>query len=181
MSLLELPYELRAIVYRELLVLEHPIELWAETGIALKSQRHSRVNGAILRRAFKPGGDSNLGFLRLNKLINFEAAEIFYGENKFRFPGTNGHMVAFAFVTKISKHSLDLIKNISIAAPFPNSNRGMYGENWNPSSWSRVHEIYNRMAFPYPWTTRCDRKRYPRPDFEHAWSMLAWKLTTAHS
>jgi hypothetical protein len=168
-------------VYRHLLVLENSIELWAEPGEALENHRQTRIKGAILRQAFWRDSDSKLSFLRVSKMINFEAADIFYGENKFRLSDTNGHMVAFAFVTKIGKHNLDLIKTISIAAPFRSSRRGKYGENWNPSSWIRIHEIYDRMPFPYQRTPWRNLKRYARLDFHDAWSMLAWKISISSS
>lgn len=155
--------------------------MWAETGDAMKDQRRRRVNAAILRRKFRRGGDTNLGFLRVCKLVNFEASEIFYGKNKFRFSGTNGCMAAYAYVTKIGSRNLDFVKNVSVAAPFTSSDRGWYGENWNPSGWMRVHEVYDRMAFPFPARTPEQRWRYPRLNFKDAWCMLAWKLTTAQS
>jgi hypothetical protein len=138
-----------------------------------------RINAAILQQTFRRFGDCNLGFLRVCKLINFEAAEIFYGENKFRFSGTNGHMAAYAFVTKIGPRNLNLIKALSIAAPLTSNDRGIYGENWNPSGWMRVHEIYDRMPFSFPRDSPRNRWRYPRIDFAAAWCMLVWKLTTA--
>ncbi|KAF2822603.1 hypothetical protein CC86DRAFT_410199 [Ophiobolus disseminans] len=102
-SFLALPYELRLMVYHHILALDQPIELWVETGYALKNQRCRRVNAAILWRTFRRGGDVNLGFLCTCKLVNFEATEIFYGENKFRFSGNNGLMTAYAYITKIGR------------------------------------------------------------------------------
>jgi hypothetical protein len=36
------------------------------------------------------------------------------------------------------------------------------------------------MPFPYPWTLRQHRARFPRLDFEHSWFKLAWMLADVH-
>jgi hypothetical protein len=79
-----------------------------------------------------------------------------YGHNDFRFLGKNG-------------------------VPVSTYDEGIYGENWNPSCWWHVHEIHERMSFPYSPKVARFRKRYQRLAFEPAWWMLAWKLTTAYS
>lgn len=91
----------------------------------------------------------------------------------------DGHLAAFAFVTKIGPCNLGFIKSTTPALPIESYDKGKYGENWNPSSWRRINEVYNRMPFPYspkPWLYR---KQYKRLAYGDAWCHLAWKLTTA--
>jgi hypothetical protein len=74
-----------------------------------------------------------------------EAAELFYEKNELRFSGINGHMAAWAFVSKIGRQNLNFIKSITLSMPFWSVNCGMYGENWNPYCGRRIHELYDRM------------------------------------
>lgn len=76
-------------VYKNLLILDEPIELWAEPNDTPKDQRRHLVNATVLREPFLRGGDVKLEFLCTCKQISFEASEIFYGDNDFRFSGTD--------------------------------------------------------------------------------------------
>jgi hypothetical protein len=117
--------------------------------------------------------------LRTCKQVNVEAAEIFYGKNEFRFSGLNGHVVAYAYATKIGRRNLGFMKSITFVMPFRSSDRGDRAVNWCPSNWTRLNELYDRMPFPYPRRTYQDRKRFPRLDFEDSWLKLAWMLAEA--
>lgn len=170
-------------IYKHHLVSSQPIELWAESGEVYKNQKLRRRNKAIMNRTVFAGRRRcvNLGLLRTCKQVNMEGAEIFYGHNEFRFSGKNGHMAAFAFVTKIGPRNLDFMKTITCALPLRSSDEGMYGENWNPTCWKRIHEIYDRMPFPYSPKVWRYRKLYKRLDFQDAWYKLAEKLIKAYA
>jgi hypothetical protein len=160
-------------VYSHVLEFNELIELWAETGDVYADRRRRRENRTILRRRFGKNEESNLGLLRTCKQVNTEAAELFYGKNEFRFSGINGHMAAWAFVSKIGRHNLNFIKSITLSMPFWSVSRGMYGENWNPDNGRRIHELYNRRPFPCPATEKRDMHRYPRLNFENSWRALS--------
>jgi hypothetical protein len=175
-----LPTEIRLMIYQYHFVFDEPIEMWAETGHVYADQKVRRQTKGALKRTFWHRRAVNLGLLRTCKQINTEAAEVFYGDNEFRFSGTNGHMVAYAYLKKIGPRNLDFFRSITIAVPVPSNNRGMYGENWNPETWMRINEVYDRAPFPYPRDTARNRWFYARLDYIDSWCALAWMLTTAH-
>jgi hypothetical protein len=81
-------------------------------------------NGHKLQKLFRTKGVHNLGLLRTSKQVNLKVAEIFYGNNEFRFSGLNGHMVASAYAMKIGLRNLNFIQSITIAMPFLSEERG---------------------------------------------------------
>jgi len=87
-SFLELPTKLRLEIYKYALVLPVPIEFLPDTGSDRQTfcQRHH--DEKFYRRLFNRN-NINLGFLRACKQVSREAAEVFYGQNEFRFSGTN--------------------------------------------------------------------------------------------
>lgn len=170
-------------VYENAFVSDEPLELWAESGDVYKDQRLRRRNAAIMKHKVfnNRRGFVNLGFMRTCKQINIEATEVFYGHNEFRFSGKNGHMAAFAFVNKIGPRNLDFMRSITMALPIESTDEGRYGENWNPSNWRRIHEVYDKMPFPYSPKPFRYRKQYKRLQYGAAWCHLAGKLASAHS
>ncbi|KAI4617004.1 uncharacterized protein J4E87_008516 [Alternaria ethzedia] len=177
---LDMPLEIRLMIYGHALEFDEPIELWPETG-DMDTEYYRRVrNGSRLRKMFGRRGARNLGLLRTCKQVCAEATEVFYGNNEFRFSGLNGHMVAYAFATKIGPRNLGFMKSMTMAIPCRSEDRGCMASHWNPHTWLRTHDVYDLMPFPYPWTKGKLRKRFPRLDFEDSWSSLAWMLAGAH-
>jgi len=115
---LDLPLEPRVIIYKMALVLSRPIELWPECDTPDVAQQHKSIarnfqylKHKLSRRHF------NVGLLRTCKLINYEARDIFYGCNEWRFSGLNGWMVANAFLYTIGANNIKSIKNLTLPMP----------------------------------------------------------------
>ncbi|KAI4688264.1 uncharacterized protein J4E84_005195 [Alternaria hordeiaustralica] len=177
---LDMPLEIRLMIYGHALEFDEPIELWPETG-DMDTEYYRRVrNRSRLRKMFGRRGPRNLGLLRTCKQVCAEATEVFYGNNEFRFSGLNGHMVAYAFATKIGSRNLGFMKSMTMAIPCRSGDRGCMASHWNPHTWLRTHEVYDLMPFSYPWTKGKLRKRFPRLDFEDSWRSLAWMLAGAY-
>lgn len=64
-----------------------------------------------------------LGLLRTCKVIHQEASEIFYGQNKFRFSGIDGCIVASAFLHTIHPKNWQWLTSLTIAMPFSSRDR----------------------------------------------------------
>lgn len=167
-SFLELPAEIRNTVYHHALDLDEPIELWPETGDVYADQKRCRRNAVILKRKLCTKRAHNLGLLRTCNQINAEVAVVFYGQNEFRFSGVNGNIATYAFITKIGRRNLKLLKSITMAMPLWIPERGHYDENWNPTTWRLIDEVYDRMPSPYIWTKGWCRRRFPRLGFRES-------------
>lgn len=87
------PPEIRLQIYNNLLLLPPaPFDLW--------SAHHSSPAGRSWRH-YANHSKRRLHVLRLNKPINVEAAELFYGRNEFRFTRANAAIVLHAFLRTI--------------------------------------------------------------------------------
>ncbi|KAH7092523.1 hypothetical protein FB567DRAFT_588797 [Paraphoma chrysanthemicola] len=179
-SFMEIPTEIRLMIFQHHFVSDKPIEMWAETGDVYADQKVRRQAKGAFKRKFWHKRIVNFGLLRTCKQINVEVGEIFYCENEFQFSGTNGHMIAYAYLKKIGPRNINFLQSITSAAPRQSDDRGMYGENWNPKTWMRINEVYDRAPFPSLSNTPRNRWFYKRLDFVASWCALAWMLTTAH-
>lgn len=144
-------------------------------------RRARQKNTRQLKQKFLYDLEVNLGFFRTCKQIYCEATKVFYGQNEFRFSGLNGHMVAFAYMSKIGARNFAFMESMTIAMPFRSYDRGGYAVHWNPCTWRRVNEVYDNLPFPYPGQRQQDRRRFPRLEYEQAWHALAWRLANACS
>jgi hypothetical protein len=98
----------------------------------------------------------NVGILRLCKTVYDEAAEVFYGENEFRFSAVNGQMVAAAFVHHIRKRHAKFIKTLAIGMPFWCVDRdSWYGTAWCVDSISGGERLLGTMPWSYPHKGAC--------------------------
>lgn len=139
---MELPAEIRLIVYEYALVATNPIEFWAETGDSL-------TNYICRHRDIKNIGTS-LALLRTNKVVNNEATEIFYGKNEFRFSGLNCCIMASAFLYTLTPRNSQWLTNITIAMPFRTDDRLQLVDYRKPSSWAPFTDILRGSGFRYP-------------------------------
>ena len=85
-------------IYGHLLTYSQPPEFWPETG-HFNRDFHMRI---VVRHRTRH--KLHLQLLRTCKVVNSEAAEIFYGKNEFRFSGINGCVIASAFVFTINSY-----------------------------------------------------------------------------
>ena len=122
--LLDLPPEIRNVVYRHVLVLEDAIELaplhWN------RPQKHRLVMRAIKR--YRLDIIPRLGLLRTCKKVYDEASSIFYGGNEFRFSNSQGWFVLSAFLQTIGERSQRLLRLLTVH-PLWHSQRANATEN----------------------------------------------------
>jgi hypothetical protein len=109
-------------IYEVAFTLPFPIELWPETDDHTASHQSTTVtrNMQWLRAKFKQRG-VNLKLLRVCKEIRKEATRCFYECNEWRFSGTNGWMVANAFLYSSSlsmEFGWQHIHSITLPLPF---------------------------------------------------------------
>ncbi|KAF3038646.1 hypothetical protein E8E12_005295 [Didymella heteroderae] len=135
-SFLELPTELRLRIYICALVLP-------ETGIGKQDFWQRRLDKKFYRRIFNRE-NVNLGFLRVCKQVNAEAAQVFYGQNEFRFSGTNGCIVAAAFVYTIKARNTHWLAHLTIAMPLLTEDRSIYA---NEGTASLPSKPYFKLAY----------------------------------
>jgi hypothetical protein len=113
---MKLPAELRLEVYRYRLVQQSPIELWPHVIDNVRWRSNIKRQKAFRRyESLYPA----LGLLRVSRLINEEASQVFYGENEFRFSGINGWMVFSAFLNTIGPSQYRFLTHVTIHVPFP--------------------------------------------------------------
>ncbi|KAF2104477.1 hypothetical protein NA57DRAFT_51300 [Rhizodiscina lignyota] len=118
--LLDLPFEIREIIFRNLLILDGPIEFCPLSADPDKSDNLLRANSlrkgpstCEYHRTIQP----LLSVLRTCKLINDETAPMFYGENEFRFTGKDDWIILNAFLVTIGKCNMACIKRIAVKLP----------------------------------------------------------------
>lgn len=157
---MDLPVELRVQVYRDHFILPEPMELWAETGDLKADHRVRSSTGAYYRRLIN-SRRLNLSFLRTCKQIHEEAAQVFYGQNEFRFSGKNGVMIACGFIHKISVPHWKWIQHLTIAMPLCSEDESIFAVDGNPSTKKRVNEVCDNAPFPFPKALRWD---YSHPE-----------------
>jgi hypothetical protein len=119
--LFDLPGELREHIYKAAFTLPYPIELWPETDDPVASHQSTTANRNLqhFRGKFKKRG-MNLKLLRVCKEIRHEATRCWYESNEWRFSGTNGWMIANAFLyTTALSSSLGWQHIQSITLPLP--------------------------------------------------------------
>jgi hypothetical protein len=109
-------------IYEVVFTLPFPIELWPETNDRIASHQSTTVarNMQWLRAKLKRQG-VNLKLLRVCKAIRKEATRCFYECNEWRFSGTNGWMVANAFLYSSSlsmEFGWQHIRSITLPLPF---------------------------------------------------------------
>ncbi|KAF1995754.1 hypothetical protein P154DRAFT_566568 [Amniculicola lignicola CBS 123094] len=123
---LQLPAELRQMVYINTLVVDSPFEFWPEEESSdyvlahVNTYRKRVTNFRKLEKLIKRRG-GNLRLLRTCKQVNMEASPVFYGENQFRFSGRDGHTIAYCFTWNMGWNRLQWLTNITIGAPFGES------------------------------------------------------------
>ncbi|KAH7066285.1 hypothetical protein BKA63DRAFT_496133 [Paraphoma chrysanthemicola] len=98
----EIPTEIRIQIYRGALKLDSPLEFWPNLISIIKRSGRRELNLSLLRTCRK---------------VHTEAAEVFYGENEFRFTGLAGHIVVNLFVRKIYKQHFQFIKHLTMSIP----------------------------------------------------------------
>jgi hypothetical protein len=153
-------------VYKHVLVYDEPFEFWPETSYKKSSARVRRPNRKELRNSLRTR-ELNLALLRTSKLVNEEAAEIFYGLNEFRFSGCHSHVVAAAFAYTIGPRHLQWLTNLTIGIPFRARLRSVQIFNKEAAShtfnayWAR-HSSATPARAPVP-ATRGSATKPPSP------------------
>ncbi|KAL1597707.1 hypothetical protein SLS60_008193 [Paraconiothyrium brasiliense] len=112
---LDLPAEIRLIIYEYVLVLNKPIEVWPESGTLMPA--FDRGDIVEIHRLIQ-SRELPVGMLRTCKLVQQEATPIFYGTIRFRFSGINGTSVACVFLNSTRLWNNRHLKSITIPMPF---------------------------------------------------------------
>ena len=94
--------------------MEPAMELLPKTSID-----NRRTPGHVYQRAMERYAKKKpiLRLLRLNKAINAEASDIFYGENKFRFTNQEGWFYLRAFLETIGVKNTARLRHIALHVP----------------------------------------------------------------
>lgn len=113
---MDLPRELREIVYELVLPVDQSIDLWPRLGAqSCQANVHAfRSNLKHYKRTITP----TLKLLRVNKTINEEASSIFYGKNEFRFTNVRGFLVLQCFLDTIGLANASRLRHVAVHAPF---------------------------------------------------------------
>lgn len=98
------------------------MELWAETGDFNEDYNTRNRTGYAYKRMIKPRNLS-LGLVGLHKQYGSEAAQVFYGQNEFRFSGVNGVMIACDFIHKIGIRNWNWAQHLTIGMPLTSEPR----------------------------------------------------------
>ncbi|KAF2728051.1 hypothetical protein EJ04DRAFT_120021 [Polyplosphaeria fusca] len=114
---LQLPAEIRTMIYHCALVPTRPIDLWPIltnaalffVPVTLADIAHDLAVGEQLREV-------NVNLLRVSRQIYREAHDILYACNRFRFSDRGGDMIMSAWLTHLQWKS-NLISNISVCYP----------------------------------------------------------------
>ncbi|KAL1644990.1 hypothetical protein SLS58_004061 [Diplodia intermedia] len=100
-------------VYQYLLRYDKPFDIWLkEFCVSFDGPSDEQEAWTAFAR-FK----SALGILRLRKTINKEAAEVFYGQNEFRFNNINAFLVFRSFAVTIGTANTRFLRKISLRVP----------------------------------------------------------------
>ncbi|KAF2014008.1 hypothetical protein BU24DRAFT_250716 [Aaosphaeria arxii CBS 175.79] len=160
-SFSELCTEIRVQIYRYHFRFSDPIEFWPETGVCDGDHRFDRYREAKLTREkfskLTSSGDLNLKFLRVNRLINAEASQVFFGENEFRFSAINGQMAANIWMRRIYQRHYRWLKSITIAVPFYSDS---FRSPYNATSIRTRDDMYDVMMFR---SSRCPKSCHSSP------------------
>ncbi|KAL1644991.1 hypothetical protein SLS58_004062 [Diplodia intermedia] len=144
LSFMDLPVEVRIMIYRLLLLSCTPFELCFRAFVEwVPGSRVPKEGSAWSHFAsFRPA----LGVMRLNKQINREAAEVFYGENEFRFSAFNSFTPARAFLATIGTLNTRFLRKLTLFVPF--LKRGCYRD-------PQRNSIFMLQALGMPLPTEC--------------------------
>jgi hypothetical protein len=129
--LMHLPPELRMLTYAAALTLPFPIDLWPETDDPIASHHTTTTsrNMQYVRAKMRQHG-VNLNLLRVSRQVRFEATRCFYEENEWRFSGTNGWLVAAAFMFNVAKFGWQHIRCVTLPFPFRDLGHGRAQQRW---------------------------------------------------
>lgn len=78
-------------------------------------------------KEYKQSITPKLKLLRVSKLVNKDAASIFYGENEFRFTNTRGFIMLQCFLDTIGKANAARLRRITVHAPLHGEYRDVDG------------------------------------------------------
>jgi len=138
---MDLPTELRVEVLRCVLRSEKDFEFWTEKkGEAYDTVVQRRRDATqYVRLTTGPRAEFPLQLLRVCKQLNEEAAEIFYGENIFRFIGRGGWVVALAFMNKIGRQHWRFLKHLVLPVPIPTQGKAFDCTAWQYHVYRPAH------------------------------------------
>ncbi|EKG11462.1 hypothetical protein MPH_11477 [Macrophomina phaseolina MS6] len=109
-SFLEIPIEIRIQIYSVLLKSPAPFELWDKTEIA--NDYYSPAWEQIRKYA-----SALPTLLRLNKSINAEAAQVFYGANEFRISRHDAWLFLNSFLSTVGENAR-FLRKLTVHVPF---------------------------------------------------------------
>lgn len=147
--LLDLPSEVRNQVYRDILVLDQPIELAPKS----TGKHNSRAHDVHMKR-FKHVIMPRLHLLSTNRAVHAEATSVFYGENEFRFSNIEGWYILSSFLKTIGPDNAGLIRSIAVHVPWygkalDNRHDGL-PESINKMKGMKC--LLDSMGLKYPWS-----------------------------
>lgn len=123
---MKLPGEIRNRIYRYLLVMEPAIEFAPKTPTTTWKVPPKIERNSVMRcKKLNP----ILRLLRLNKQVNKEASEIYYGENEFRFTRLDGWFLFHGFLKTIGMANVCRLSNVTIHAPWY-GRHSAEGDHW---------------------------------------------------
>ena len=129
--LMDLPVELRCIIYASALTLPFPIELWPETDNPIASHQIVTTNRNMQYLKFKMRHlGVNLNLLRVSRQVRSEAMGEFYRHNEWRSSGMNGWMVANAFMFTSGMFGWRWIRRITLPLPVRHTAQGRAQQRW---------------------------------------------------
>lgn len=163
-SLVDLPAEIRNLIYHLALVKSEPLDLWpatrcntipiSEGGYTIGDHNGDGARFRLAIKSMRRGLGVNL--LRTCKTISSEATPILYGQNDFRFTMEDGWFSLHTFLTMICNRNRAHVKSISVFVPVE----------------SFFYEAQSMMAATYPCYAWSDLKDKEDPRTEQPWCAL---------
>ncbi|KAK4502305.1 hypothetical protein PRZ48_005730 [Zasmidium cellare] len=153
-TFLDLPGEIRNRIYRLALVFDEPFELVPKAGGSKRAPGRALV--ACKKQFAKSLGPRKV--LRVNKQVNKEASDIFYGENRFCFTAVVGWQVLRGFMATIGKDNAARLRKITVHIHWPGQDTKLndsidkcdlhgwdFGEVLSPEEFFEIHKPLDKV------------------------------------
>lgn len=121
---MDLPPEIRLIIYEFALVLDHPIEFWPIAPELDWIKEDASLSFRLRQGVREVAVELAVGLLRVSKQINSEVTGILYGMNAFHFSGKYGFVVLEAFLYTIGSTNRKNVADVRVCSPsYPDPTR----------------------------------------------------------